>query len=975
MNLINLQLKLSIIITVVFTSSSFAQTFYASHKSTHCSVTECIIPDGYTTIAERAFWDDATIEKVILPNTVTSIQTYAFAQAQIKTIVLSNSLEEIHYGAFQNSGLTSLELPDSMKKIHGNAFINSKIENLHLGNGIERIEYQAFDSNQIKQLNIPNSIQSIGTHAFRGNRISNLQIGNSITTIGSGTFEDNNILNLVIPANITSIEGNAFKNNQIEVLELSEGNISLGGGSFSGNRISNLIIPDTIEYIGERTFEWNRLNVIQIGSGLKGIGVNAFANQVDLFGVPVLNTEIFVSPEFTNTESMTGVSGLETSTIIYCENLDSDNDLELDCLDENDDNDSAPDIADAFPLDPTEQLDTDGDGIGNNADPDDDNDGLADEFDDLPLNASEQHDFDNDGIGNNADADDDNDGLSDQQELILGTNSWLADTDLDGVNDGLDAFPTDNSESTDTDGDGIGNNADNDDDNDGYVDIVDAMPTDANEWADTDADGVGNNADTDDDNDGVEDIADAFPYTTSESVDTDGDGTGDNADVFPNDPTEAFDTDLDGIGNNADPDDDNDGVADADDDDPLNPDVTNQPKQLIAVMGEPVAVSGHFTNIFVSYDVSDANNQLNGIGFRVHYNNSEISLHNIQNTLSDSIVIDGMGPYQDIENFDSDESTDKYILFGWASIAGNWPNISLPENLTEIQFFVNTNDNQTTHITSNINFSIVDSAEGYLAKVVDYPMTILPATWDFDGNGKGDALTDGLMLLRYTFGLRDLAMTSGAVAENATLSSSQIAEGMEKAVAFADIDGNGSTDALTDGLMLLRYMFGLRGENLTRGAVSSDASRVSVESIENYISLYMPENTNIYTPITPAELASYQDCSEHKRHQETYSDDDSSDMYSTIVRVDDNSVKVSIVSANDDPIDYLNVTNLTGPSAYLGDLSISNGEASLIMSWLGGAPDAASFDIYWSKESYEGNWFVDKSIQPRVDLTATCDSQ
>ncbi len=64
---------------------------------------------------------------------------------------------------------------------------------------------------------------------------------------------------------------------------------------------------------------------------------------------------------------------------------------------------------------------------------------------------------------------------------------------------------------------------------------------------DTDNDGIGNNKDTDDDNDGIADADDAFPLDNTESVDTDGDG----------------------IGNNADLDDDNDGYEDAIDTDPL----------------------------------------------------------------------------------------------------------------------------------------------------------------------------------------------------------------------------------------------------------------------------------------------------------------------------------------------------------------------------------------------------------------------
>lgn len=66
---------------------------------------------------------------------------------------------------------------------------------------------------------------------------------------------------------------------------------------------------------------------------------------------------------------------------------------------------------------------------------------------------------------------------------------------------------------------------------------------------DTDHDGIGNRLDPDDDNDGVPDAQDAFPLDSRESKDSD----------------------HDGIGDNADPDDDNDGVPDAEDAFPTDP--------------------------------------------------------------------------------------------------------------------------------------------------------------------------------------------------------------------------------------------------------------------------------------------------------------------------------------------------------------------------------------------------------------------
>ena len=50
-----------------------------------------------------------------------------------------------------------------------------------------------------------------------------------------------------------------------------------------------------------------------------------------------------------------------------------------------------------------------------------------------------------------------------------------------------------------------------------------------------------------------------------------------------------------------------------------------------------------------------------------------------------------------------------------------------------------------------------------------------------------------------------------------------------------DIDGDGKTDALTDGLLVLRYMFGLSGETLTVGVVGNDAERPDSNQIVTYL--------------------------------------------------------------------------------------------------------------------------------------------
>ncbi len=82
----------------------------------------------------------------------------------------------------------------------------------------------------------------------------------------------------------------------------------------------------------------------------------------------------------------------EIDNCVFIANYDqknNDGDAEGDMCDDDDDNDGAFDIVDAFPFDPAEDTDTDGDGVGNNADEDDDNDGAMDAVDPYPLDNAE----------------------------------------------------------------------------------------------------------------------------------------------------------------------------------------------------------------------------------------------------------------------------------------------------------------------------------------------------------------------------------------------------------------------------------------------------------------------------------------------------------------------------------------------------------------------------------------------------------
>jgi hypothetical protein len=310
-----------------------------------------------------------------------------------------------------------------------------------------------------------------------------------------------------------------------------------------------------------------------------------------------------------------------------------------------------------------------------------------------------------------------------------------------------------------TDSDETGDKCDGDDDNDGVLDASDFFPLDSSESADTDSDGMGNNADTDDDGDSVLDVNDAFPQDASESMDTDGDGVGNNSDWAPYDSTESADTDGDGVGNNAD--------------------------------AFPIDAS----------ETSDMDGDGTG-----------------DNTDSD---IDGDGvsnsndPFPNQGQYKADSDAD--------GMPDAWEN----------EYGLDPND--PSDATSDQDNDGVTALDEFLAG------TIPSGSLDIDGNENYDALTDGLLLLRGMFGLDGSALVTGTIASDATYTESVDIESRIATLGdLADIDGNGDIDALTDGLLTLRYLFGLQGDTLINGVVADDATRKTAEEIEAHLETLMP---------------------------------------------------------------------------------------------------------------------------------------
>ena len=108
--------------------------------------------------------------------------------------------------------------------------------------------------------------------------------------------------------------------------------------------------------------------------------------------------------------------------------------------------------------------------------------------------------------------------------------------------------------------------------------------------------------------------------------------------------------------------------------------------------------------------------------------------------------------------------------------------------------------------------------------------TFAPATLalriDVDGDGLYVAPTDGVLLVRYLLGLSAGSLTAGAVGRGAVRKTpTRVLQYLDTLAPLLDVDGNGAVDARSDGIIMLRYLLGLRGASLTANAIGVGATR------------------------------------------------------------------------------------------------------------------------------------------------------
>ncbi len=279
------------------------------------STTNLTIEEGCTTIKGTAFYK-ASFLSVTIPNTVKTIEQYAFWLADI---------EEVTFEEVETGDTTAISFGSY-------TFYNSNLMYLTLSSATTTLSsYFAYGAKYLKEVYNTEAVQSIGTYAFAYcYSLRQFDLYSGLITIGSNAFFSAEFTTLTIPSSVSSIAYGAFQGistlttvvfDDIENSQLD----TINSFTFSSTGITSFTMPDSVTTLyGGSTFSYcYDLEEIYISKNVTSIPQYCFNYCTSLstitFGPGVDNNDenwsmTVNSTAFNNCENLSQINFMGTQT-------------------------------------------------------------------------------------------------------------------------------------------------------------------------------------------------------------------------------------------------------------------------------------------------------------------------------------------------------------------------------------------------------------------------------------------------------------------------------------------------------------------------------------------------------------------------------------------------------------------------------------------------------------------------------------
>lgn len=222
--------------------------------------------------AHDIYMEGMPVTELNVPESVTSIQPYAFMNATCLTsVTLPSTLLSIGDDTFNGcTGLTSMEIPASVKKIGNGCFDQTNVSRLEISdlsawcqieflvNPLVRIGSLYLNGEELTELTIPDNISVVLPYAFQGcTSLKSVKIPNTVTIIDYAAFDSCSELETVdLGENVTFIGESAFEEcMSLKEIRIPDSVITIDEDAFADcSSLTDVIIGKSVETIGDEAF-------------------------------------------------------------------------------------------------------------------------------------------------------------------------------------------------------------------------------------------------------------------------------------------------------------------------------------------------------------------------------------------------------------------------------------------------------------------------------------------------------------------------------------------------------------------------------------------------------------------------------------------------------------------------------------------------------------------------------------------------
>ena len=233
------------------------------------------------------------LKKIILPDNVKNIESYAFYCTGLSSLELPSGLTSICDDAFMGcSGLTSLSLPSGLKLIGDYAFSGCRgLTSVSLSSELTSIGMSSFQGcTGLRSLQLPSNLKSIGAGAFSECiGLTSVSFPSGLTSLGMRAFEGcSGLISVILPSSLTSIDMCAFEGcSGLTSVSLPSGLTGIFYRTFAGcYNLKSVQLPSDVKSIARGAFSnCTGLTSLEFPSGLTKIEEGAFSGCSNIVSI------------------------------------------------------------------------------------------------------------------------------------------------------------------------------------------------------------------------------------------------------------------------------------------------------------------------------------------------------------------------------------------------------------------------------------------------------------------------------------------------------------------------------------------------------------------------------------------------------------------------------------------------------------------------------------------------------------------